>query len=101
LAKHDITNMKNILSQAQKYTQLEEATRNTTNCSTKYEIEASHKTQGHSRGHDTHELVDLNPSQSQLRVFKMDADFTPLKIPMDQVFAPSNASSEAPEATPT
>jgi len=48
LMKHDVTNMKGILSRAQNI-QLEEATKNTTNRS-KYETGASHKTQGHSWG---------------------------------------------------
>jgi len=86
LEMHDVTNMKGIMSQAQKYIQLEETTRSTTNHSTRYEAEASHKTQGHSRGHDAHKLVHPNPSQSQLRVFRTDADFTPLKLPIEQVF---------------
>jgi len=50
LVKHNVTNMKYILSRAQKYIQLEEAIRNTTNRSTKYKTEALHKTQGHSQG---------------------------------------------------
>ena len=64
--EHEVTNMKDILSRAQKYIQVEEATRNIMNYSIKYETEISHKTQGHNEGHDIHELVNLNPLQSQI-----------------------------------
>ena len=52
-------------------------------------------------GMTPHELVNPNPSQSQLRVSKTDAEFTLLKLLIDEVFcAIEGQPSEAPEVTP-
>ena len=103
LAKHDVTNMKDILSRVQKYIQLEEATRNATNCSTKYKIEASHKTQGHSRGR-----WGIMPTSWCTRIpRRVNSEFSRRTLTSKASYWPSlshhrrPAVGKAPEATPT
>ena len=95
LVKLDITNMKDILSRAQKYVQLEEATRGSTTRPPKQESEGE-KTKPHSApkkiqnwGQHNFKKRDLNwvlPG-TPLRSTELDTDFTLFKTSIDRIFS--------------
>ena len=95
LLKHDITRMSEILSQTQPYIQLEEVMKSSANQTLKCgkndeqsksretSTNASHSNQGHP-GYKRQALLVL--SLNPCKTFKREKHFTPLRLPIDEVF---------------
>ena len=106
MVKHEVTKMRDILTSAQKYIQIEDATRSSANCSPSEgrsrEIEGAtcSSEEDSERGGQSYQQPRSEPLQEPWD----EANFTPFKVFMDQVYVPSrtmNLSGTQSHSSPT